>query len=504
MGEKYPSSAPVNDSGLRTGTYTIDYFLDLARNSRAGQKDGNIKWIVCGNVSKALARNPNLMPAQLEMLLAPNIECDRREILQIILSREDKQAFMDPVFSVMESSDDNLTVQRIGTTILSASDLSDHHPRAMKSLMGLKDRRDYHHGLKEYLQSPCISYRFFIEYMLRNAASVDEAERWLGEYLQFEELDLRNEQKVRGTQDPVAWEKYVERDRAEAEDRASRYLASNPHLPSHYLKKFYAYADSIEDESARTSLWGILLANPNIPAGDYQEIFETKRHQLRDKGQIVGLIASLGRNPNHYRLYFDFILEYVEKKPTDTKYKVLNSLMDNPRLSSEELDQVIDVLCRRKYDLDFNFFSSVLGHVGWSIVTLLKRKDLTGGHQEKIRNLVVRILDMVKDSDRYLGKDLFNEKLITGSHFLLIFSLVRLDDEFVKYLSGFVVNKGNSGVFLSGLLPNPDLKKGQFDWIVAILEEQYVGREDRFLITQRSTFFAEKMYGYWPASSFVK
>jgi hypothetical protein len=487
---------------LNSLPYTFDYFIEMAKQQKASYRQENVNLIIWGDISKALASNPNLTVSRLARLLAFNDEHDRIEIIKMVLARTDKKQFMDLVFSVIESTEANFAVYVLSTAILSDLELRDYHQRAIYSLTHLKERRDYNSRLNDFLPGPCLSYNFFIMFMLKSAGSAEEVDRWLAEYGQCEALFQRHHEQVfsQGLKDSSAREKLKKEWRERERRSIYRNLAENPNLPAACFKKIYAYVDTIDDETSRVAYWCKLLSNPGIPPEDYREIFETKRRNLRNKAHVLSLFGAIARNPEHFRLYYDYIFEYINKKPTDAKNGIVVGLLANPELDTKELGRVMDFIAGKEYSANFNAFDPTPVRVGSIFLTLAKRRDLTEEHQAQFRKLIRRFLAM---AESYGSFEYVDRSMIDKMFILQALSSVKPDQEFVDFLSGFAVKKPNGGMYLSGLLPNPWLTEEWYARIVNVLEEQYVGQSDRFLISQRSTFFPDKVYALWPASKFV-
>lgn len=494
------------------GSYTIEYFLEFTEKLAAGKQEGTISWIVRDNIGKALAANPNLKAEHLVRLGALLPEFSRREVLKAVLEREDRKAFVDLVLSAIEVAEDTFTVYMLGRTILFDSALKEYHLRALRALENLKDRRTYNLDLQRHLSGPCISYLFFIRDMLGHAETVEEAERWLDECLRLEDDLILSDEEVSPCRESDPGKRAAHRKRKVDQYRLEMYqsLAGNWNLPYDYLRKLYAYADTIDDELFRVSFWGRFLGNPNIPLEECRELFEVKKSQLRDKKLIANLLMPIAKNPVHGRAYFDYILKYVQKKP-EARFGYWDALVQNPGLADSERKMTADLICGRKYDPQAKDYRGRDGlqSLGWFLVTLLDRRDLDETHHEQIRGHVVRFLESIDSSEFYQS-----HSWVVRSHLLRdyidlfhvkhILPKVRLNQAFTDYLLEYAAGRDNGGWLLAGLLPNPTLTEEAYERVVRILENQYVGREDRLLISQRSTFTAEDVYRLWPASRYVK
>lgn len=497
MADRGNGSTPSKTNGLEKQTYTIDYFLDFIQKLNSNDQPGkNINWIVRNNIAKSLVNNPNLTVLHLKRLLALLPPQWHRDILKDVLARDDRRHFIDIVFDYIDNSKESLAVYLLCKSILFDKELSDYHRRALDMLLTLKSWRTYNVKIQEFLPGPCISYRFFIRDMLSNAGSVEEANRWLDEYSQVEELFVQGNTKASGGKpDPQGEDRYRKR------ERITNYLnlAGNKSLPYDYLKGFQAYVDETGEEYQKVAYLGALASHPGITAEEYKNIFE-KRKLIKEKNLVNSLLALIASNPKHYNVYYNHLLKYIDLKPTSGRHSVLSALARNPGVGDKELNQLLDILLSVEYDLSTKSLNYLLRQIHLILFAFMDRKDLTGEHHEKIRQVVIRYLDTI-DGDAKMGYGYMAR--IEDFSLPEILSRIRLNGEFVDYLFSFASRKPNGGVFLSGLLPNPGLTPEHYSRIVDAIEKQYVGKEAELLVSQRGPFWIEKVYGLWPASRYV-
>lgn len=476
---------------------TIVYFLDyIDKMNHYGELDTKINLIVRNNIAKGLVKNPNLQVSHLERLLTPLPDKLKYDLLKDVLAREDRRDFIHTIFSFINSSEEDFSVYWLGKMILFDKVFDDYHCRALDALSSLKFRKTYHMKHKECLPGPCLSYLFFIQSMLNNAVSADEANWWLEEYRQLEELFVQQHLKSMGnTQDSKMADTY--RKRAWIENYLQ--LAGNHNLPYDYLKQFQTYVEENGEEYQRVAIWGKMASNPGITAREYRTFFEKKK-LIKEKSLVNNLLAALASNPEHYHIYYDDFIKYLEIKPTNNRHAIFEALARNPGMSDEELNQLLDILVSIDYNLKTRHLNYLLIQMSLMLSIFFERKSLKEEHHEKIRIITRRFLDRIND-DTMITWGYINRLEDFSLHGIL--SRVRLNREFIDYLFTFSLNKYNGGMFLSGLLPNPDLSPEDYDRIVAIIEKQYVGKEAELLTTQKDPFWIEKVYTLWPASKYV-
>ena len=494
---------------MRQEDYSIRHFLRLYSTIRAAQKDpGNgCYWIASNNIAKGLAVNPHFSVSDFNHPDLRIKEFNYNDLFPILLGRRDKKLFIGMILDVLATTSDTILIEVTGTQILSDDELSHYHARAMELLRDLKNKQSFNWNLKEYLAGPCHSYYSFIQYMLRNARSVEEAERWINEYDGLEKINIHSYLQAMGELNkPECGEKYRKLER----ERINKCLAGNPFLPFAYLRQLYPYADSIEDELARISFWCSFGSNPGIPLEDYRMIFEKKMHEnIRNKQYAAQLMRSLAANPTHFRIHFDDFIRYIRKKPARGRIPLLSVLMENRSITGPEITRLLDIITTTPYCLDTKNLTVFLRQWGWMLYSsCLGRSDLTEDHHAKIRGEVIRILDLIGGEEYYTKypfkkREFIEQDSMRDFHILIILGKVRLTGPFVRYLFTYAEPKVNGGLLLSGLLPNPDLSPEDYTAIVKILETQYVGKESELFKTQCQLLYAEVVYKFWAASPYV-
>ena len=232
--------------------------------------------------------------------------------------------------------------------------------------------------------------------------------------------------------------------------------------------------------------------------------------KIRIPQNSAGLTISLSKNPVYIRKYFDYFVKYTKKKPATGRTSPLSVLISNPVLGEPEINQLFAIIAATDYGVETKNLNPFLRRWEWMLYdACLSRPDLTEEHHAIIRREVARILDLFESEEYYrkykLGKQEFIHQEITEEYIIpLILSKVRLDDQFVRYLFEHAGKKENGGVLFSGLLPNPELSKGDYDRNVKVLRKQYVGKEHVLFRKQGQPLYAERVYGFWAASPYVR